>query len=364
MARISPRLAGLTDAVQPKNICFVLDTSGSMADSNKIGQAKKALQFCVTNLNKEDRFNVVTFSTEVRPFRETWSLADDASKNVARAFIDGLNAVGGTDINGALAKALQMRPEPVVVKSGDTSERWRENPYLVVFITDGEPTVGETNPDAIVKNITTANSAKTCRIFSLGVGIQVNTKLLDRLSDDNGGARDYVTPTENLELKISSFYTKLANPVLSNISLAFEGVSAHDMYPKQLPDMFSGSELVVVGRYSGMKQSGRQQITLSGTSRGEKRTYHYACAFPTFDASHEFLPRFWAMRKIGFLLDELRQRGDNVELKNEVIRLAKLYGVLTPYTSYLVQEDETLAIRENRAPVGGRRAAADGGGAR
>lgn len=354
MARIAPRIGSQNDAVQPKNICFVLDTSGSMADSNKIGQAKKALQFCVTNLNKEDRFTIITFATEIRPFREDWSLADDTSKNAARQFIEGLNAVGGTDINGAMTKALAMRPS--ASRDGNAADRWRENPYLVVFITDGEPTVGVTNPDEIVKNITTANADKAARVFSLGVGIQVNTKLLDRLSDDNGGARDYVTPTEDLELKISSFYTKLANPILSNITLAFDGVSIHDMYPKQLPDMFQGSELVVVGRYSGIR--GSQQITLSGTSRGEKRTYNYACAFPSQDSRHEFLPRFWAMRKIGFLLDELRLRGETQEVKNEVIRLAKLYGVLTPYTSYLVQEDEQLAVRERRDVLVGRPAAA------
>lgn len=353
MARISPRVTGRDDAIQPKNICFVLDTSGSMADSNKIAQARKAMQFCVTNLHPEDRFNVITFSTEIRSFRESWAIATDAEKNAASKFIERASAVGGTDINAALAHALSMRPNSA--DAGSSTEAWRNNPYIIVFITDGEPTVGVTNPDEIIANAAAANTGKVARIFSLGVGFQVNTKLLDRLSDDNGGARDYVTPDENLELKISAFYTKLANPVLSNLSLAFDGVSVHDMYPRQIPDLFHGGEIVVVGRYSGPKDS--QQITLTGTARGEKRSYSYACRFPMQDSRNEFLPRFWAMRKIGFLLDELRLRGENVEIRNEVIRLSKLYGVLTPYTSYLVQEDEHLAVREGRAPVGGRPAA-------
>ncbi|HWL93203.1 MAG TPA: VIT and VWA domain-containing protein [Phycisphaerae bacterium] len=347
MARIAPRLGSQQDAVLPKNICFVLDTSGSMADSNKIGQAKKALQFCVTNLNKLDRFNIISFSTEVRPFRDGWSAADESAKQAAREHIDSLNAVGGTDINGALAKALEMRP---VAREGGEPD-WTTNPYLVVFITDGEPTVGVTDPDQIVRNFSSSNSSKTARLFSLGVGFQVDTKLLDRLSDDNGGARDYVTPTEDLELKISSFYTKLANPILANVKLVIDGVTVHDMYPRRLADMFEGSELVVVGRYSGAKETAR--LTLSGDSRGDRRTFEFAGTFPRQDTQHEFLPRLWAMRKIGFLLDELRLRGETGEVKNEVIRLSKLYGVLTPYTSYLVQEDEELAQRERRQPTGG-----------
>ncbi|MBX3394043.1 MAG: VWA domain-containing protein [Phycisphaerae bacterium] len=352
MARISPRVTSRDDAIQPKNICFVLDTSGSMADSNKIAQARKAMQFCVTNLHPEDRFNVITFSTEIRSFRESWAIATDAERNAACQFIDRASAVGGTDINAALARALSMRPTRS--ETDGATEAWKNNPYLIVFITDGEPTVGVTNLDEILANAAAANVGKSARIFSLGVGFQVNTKLLDRLSDDNGGTRDYVTPDENLELKISAFYTKLANPVLSDVSLAFDGVSVQDLYPRQIPDLFHGGEIVVVGRYSGAKES--QQIRLSGTARGEKRSYNYACRFPTQDSRNEFLPRFWAMRKIGFLLDELRLHGDNLEIRNEVIRLSKLYGILTPYTSFLVQEDEHLALREDRAPVGGRAA--------
>lgn len=385
MARITPRISGENDAVQPKNICFVLDTSGSMAESNKIAQAKKALKFCVTNLDKEDRFNVVTFATETRQFRDGWSKANEEVKSAARAFIDNLKAVGGTDIDAALRKALLLSPNDKPGTSGSIEEAWRKNPYFVVFITDGEPTVGVTDPDAILKNVATANpgsvlgsphrrilkpsnSVKQSRIFVLGVGYQVNTKLLDRLADDNGGARNYVTPEEDLELKISAFYTKLANPVLSNLQLSYQGVSVHDVYPKQLPELFKGSELVVVGRYGSVgalapaePRGGRivvgsrtQKIALSGISRGEARGFTFACNFPSEERRQDFLPRVWAMRKIGYLLDELRLHGENQELKNEVIRLAKKYGILTPYTSFLVQQDDQLARRDRRAPVGSR----------
>jgi len=358
MARISPRIGGGHDAPMPKNMCFVLDTSGSMADDNKIAQAKKALKFCITNLGREDRFSLMSFSTEVRPFRDQWSRTDEATLNAARGFIDGLKAVGGTDINAAVQKALSMNPvrdmpmiSGISVISSDNA--WRRNPYFIVFITDGEPTVGVTDAVQILKNVADANATKDARVFVLGIGYQVNTKLLDRVADDNGGARDYVTPSEDLELKISAFYTKLANPVLAGLALTFEGVSVFDVYPKQLPDLFKGSELVVVGRYH-KPHSHAQSIQLVGTARGDRKTYSYPCGFAGERPVHDSLPRVWAARKIGYLLDELRLHGETKELKDEVIRLSKKYGILTPYTSFLVQEDERSARRRGVAPVGRR----------
>lgn len=348
MARIAPKQGSVDDAVLPKNICFVLDTSGSMADDNKIAQAKKALNFCVTNLGGQDRFNIVTFATEVRAFRERWVAADEDAKSSARSFINGLNAIGGTDINAALEHALGLNPKNA---TGATGDSWRTNPFFVVFITDGEPTVGVTDVARIIKNAAAANTNRAARLFSLGVGFQVNTKLLDRLADDNGGARDYVTPTEDLELKLSAFYTKLAHPVLTRLALAFQGVSSHDVYPRRLPDLFKGSELVVMGRYAG---DGKASLELTGTRRGEPVKFRYPAGFPATTGEHDFLPRMWAAQKIGYLLDELRLHGDNKELKNEVIRLSKKYGIMTPYTSFLVQEDQRVALRLGRAPVGGR----------
>lgn len=356
MARISPRIGGHDEPAMPKNICFVLDTSGSMADDDKIAQAKKALKWCLTTLGKEDRFNLITFATEVRPFRPDWSRAGEDAVTAAKSFVDGLSAVGGTDINAAMQQAIALNPSKIK-SSQDTgfgAETWRKNPYFIVFITDGEPTVGVTAPEQILKNLAEADTANEARVFVLGVGYQVNTKLLDRMADDHGGARDYVTPTEDLELKISAFYTKLAHPVLSGLKLAIEGVSTNDVYPKVLPDLFKGSELVIVGRF-GAVTSSTQSIRLTGLKRGDLKSYVYDCRFPSeVQPGNDFLARIWAMCKIGYLLDALRLHGDNKELKDEVIRLSKLYGIMTPYTSFLIMEDEQQAVRGGRAAVGPR----------
>jgi Ca-activated chloride channel family protein len=322
MARLAP---GITEPgkVIPKDVCFIIDVSGSMAGP-KIEQARKALKFCLSNLNQGDRFNVISFSTEPRAFNDRLVPASSEQVNKARDQVDQLQAIGGTDINDALLMALKMA-------TGDA-----KRPYLIVFMTDGEPTIGVTDVPQILKNVAEANKQKV-RIFVLGVGSKVNTRLLDRLADDNHGNRDYVTEKEDLEIKLSNFYTALANPVLSDPQLAFDGVTVHDVYPRKLPDLFKGSEIVVFGQYSG---SGEGAVRLTGKRSDDHMTFVYKKDFPPSQSANEFIPRLWAMAKIGYLMDEIRLHGSNQELKDEVVRLSKKYGIMTELTSWLVLEED------------------------
>jgi len=188
----------------------------------------------------------------------------------------------------------------------------------------------------ILKNVAEANKQKV-RIFVLGVGSKVNTHLLDRLADEHHGNRDYVTEKEDLEIKLSNFYTALASPVLSDPELTFDGVSVHDVYPKKLPDVFKGSELVVFGRYAG---GGEGAVRLTGKRSETSMVFVYKNEFPTDQPRHDFVPRLWAMAKIGYLMDQIRLHGSNPELKDEVVRLSKTYGIMTELTSWLVLEDD------------------------
>lgn len=323
MARLAPKMPD-PEKVLPKDICFVIDTSGSMAGL-KMDQAKKSLRFCLSNLNAKDRFNVVGFSTESRPFRD--GLADATADNVraAREHVSDLKAIGGTNINEALLDALKMAP-------GNG-----KRPYMVVFMTDGEPTVGVTDVKTILANVGKANEGKV-RIFVLGVGAQVNTRLLDRLSDENHGSRTYITEKEDLEIKLSNFYTALANPVLSDVKLTFEGVTVRDVYPKKLPDLFKGMELVVYGRYSG---SGSGTVKLAGQREDAKILLGFEADFPSSTTGHDFVPRLWASVKVGYLLEQMRLHGETKELKDEIVRLSKKYGIMTELTSWLVLEDKS-----------------------
>ncbi len=307
-----------------KDIAFVLDTSGSMA-GKKLEQAKKALQFCVENLNDGDRFEIMRFSTEVEPLFE--KLVDASKQNRAKAadFIKDLKPMGGTAINDAMHKALALRP------GGG------ERPFVVIFLTDGQPTIGETSEDQIIANVKKESAGHT-RVFCFGIGTDVNTHLLDRIAEDTRAISQYVLPDEDLEIKVSSFFSKIKEPVLANPTLNFTGdIRTTKLYPSPLPDLFKGEQLVLVGRYSG---KGDSAVIVEGAVNGSTKKFTYEVKFPGENSENDFIPRLWATRRVGYLLDEIRLHGDNSELRDEVTELARKYGIVTPYTSYLIVEDE------------------------
>ena len=304
----------------PKDVVFVVDTSGSMAGA-KLQQAKKALQFCVENLNADDRFEIVRFSTEAESLFGKLSEADSEHRKRASNFIADLKPIGGTAIADALQTAFKARTE----KS--------ERPFVVIFLTDGLPTVGTRNPDEIVADVKKAGDA---RIFSFGIGSDVNTQLLDQIAEGTRAFSQYVLENEDLEVKVSNFYTRIREPVLTNARLEFGGgVRTSKLYPAQLPDLFKGDQLVLTGRYSG---SGEVEAKLTGMANGREQTFTYKVKFD--DSSNDYVARLWATRRVGFLLDEIRIHGETTELRDEATDLARRYGIVTPYTAYLIVEDE------------------------
>lgn len=344
MLLISPK-AELSDAeIAQKDMCFVIDTSGSMS-GEKIDQARQALKYCVNSLRAGDKFNIVRFSTDVENFSEGLQAASKQNLKKAIDFIDQLAARGGTDINSALRAALAMKTDAA-------------RPYLVVFLTDGKPTIGEVSEDAIVKNVADRD-ARVPRVFTFGVGYDVNTHLLDKVAARSRGASEYVKPAEDIEVKVSRFYDKASRPVLADLALDVGQAGLYDVYPKQLPDLFSGMQLLVLGRY---KKDGHVAIKLSGQLNEQKKELVYEGDFPADAADNRFIPQLWATRKIGYLLEEIRLHGQQKELVDEVIALSKEHGVMTPYTSYLVVEDERrLSLNRETAHTWSGRASGYGG---
>ena len=311
--------------VIPKDVVFVLDTSGSMS-GKKLDQAKKSLLFCVNNLNEDDNFEIIRFSTETEALFSKFTPVSTDSRREAEKFIEGLKTIGGTAINDALRVALE------------TCAKESSRPRLIVFMTDGRPTVGDTSVDGIMKTVKSKSKGLT-RIFTFGVGTDVNTQLLDRVAEETRAVSQYVLPDEDTEVKLSSFFAKINDPVLADLSLDFSDVKTGRLHPGKLPDLFKGQELIVLGRY---KENGRSTITLRGKVGDEEKKFTHDVQFPRESTEHDFVPRLWAMRRVGFLLEEIRDRGENAELKDEVTQLAKQYGIVTPYTSYLVTEDEPV----------------------
>ncbi len=338
MLLISPR-AELSKSQQvPRDMVFVLDTSGSMR-GKRLTQAKNALKYCLSQLEPQDRFAMMHFATTVNRYSDALQTASGDGIAHAKKWVDGLEATGGTAINDALLAALAMRPND----PGRT--------YTIVFFTDGRPTVGETNPERILQNVTKHNDSNT-RIFTFGVGDDVNAALLDRLADQTRSVSTYVRETEDIEAKVSSLYAKISNPVLSNLKLSVGGdIQISEVYPPQLPDLFHGTQLTVLGRYAG---KGHAAVKLAGTVGMEAKEFVYELNFPEKTEEKPFVEDLWARRKVGYMLDQIRVNGEKKELVDEVVALAKRYGITTPYTSYLVVPDQPVAgPRPAGAPVGG-----------
>lgn len=306
----------------PKDVLFVLDKSGSMKQNDKIKQAKGALEFCIRSLNPNDRFAVVAFSDEVESLVKMTS-ANRSELDKALAEIGKIDASGGTNINEALNDTFKLIPE----SDG-------KRPVYILFMTDGLPTVGVRDINTILGNASNWNK-KRCRMFTFGVGYDVNTNLLDQLSQTNKGLSTYVKPSEDIEASVSSLYSKISDPALTDLKLDFGSIEVNKMYPKELPDLFSGSQLVVLGRYKGGDSS---VVALSGNVGDKTQTFKEEFSFARNNTRPEYIPRLWAARRIGFLMNEIRQNGKNDELVKEIVDLSKKYGILTEYTSFLVTE--------------------------
>ena len=305
-----------------KNIIFLLDSSGSMR-GEKMEQAKEALKFCLLGLDNGDYFNIIDYDETIKPFQS--DIVNAGRDNIDRAlkFAKRIEASGGTNIYDALESACRMIPS-------------NDKPTYIIFISDGLPTVGNTDIKQIIDNTTRLNEGRA-RLFVFGVGYDVNAHLLDRLTEENKGAAEYVAPNENIEVKVSRLAAKISHPALTDLVLAFNPKEARDVYPRQLPDLFYGSEIVVMGRYDG---SGSSNAVLKGKVGKREVVYEYPVRFDDGSSRNEYIAMLWANRRIGYLLQQMRLHGTSDELLNEVVELSKKFGIITEYTSYLVTGDE------------------------
>ncbi len=333
MLLLAPR-PELPDQVIGKDLILVLDHSGSM-EGDKFNQAQAALKYILQHLNPGDRFGLVAFSTGIELYARGLRPADEA--NEAVSWVDRLSATGSTDINRALLKSVSMAD--------------KERPTYIIFLTDGLPTIGVIKRESILTNFSAA-APDNVRLFSFGVGNDVDTFLLDTLSEQHHGLSTYVRPGENLDEILSTFYERISTPVLTDLSVDFGGLSVYDLYPNPLPDLFAGSQVIVVGRY---REGGTVDLTLKGTVSGQSQTFPFngeVFATDSRGAGNNLssLPRLWATRKIGYLLNQVRLKGADQETIDQIVKLSIRYGIVTPYTSYLVTEPMPLGA-ENQQRV-------------
>ena len=292
----------------------------------------------LNNLRDEDLFNIVVYDDRVESFRPELQRYQSRSREEAERFVDNIREGGSTNIDSALQTALAMLQDS-------------SRPGYVLFLTDGLPTAGEVNEQKIAANCRRTNDRRA-RLFCFGVGYDVNARLLDRLSGGNSGTSEYVKPDEDIETHVGRFYSKLTSPVLTDLHLGLAGIDINRTYPRDLPDLFDGGQIVVAGRY---RQSGSTTIGITGKVGDERRRFEFPAelARPYQGSRHDFVERLWAVRRVGDLIDQIDMNGQNRELVNELVSLSMKYGLLTPYTSFLADERVPLhAMRANADRAG------------
>jgi Ca-activated chloride channel homolog len=305
-----------------KDMVFTIDRSGSMAGV-KIQQARDALSFCVNRLLPADFFNIVVFNHAVEA-NSPELLSSTGNIPQALEYVKTIAADGNTDIALALTTSLSK------IKESD-------RPHYLIFLTDGMPTAGVTDNNQISTLVNAANT-KNARIFSVGFGFDVNTVLIDKLSMDNGGYPLYCNPDQNIEQVISDLYKRIEAPILTSpeISIVSSGNAAamYGMSPEKLPDLFSGSEIAVYGRYHG---SGIASVSLIGRVKDNQDTMLYTTDFPDSATSFAFVPRLWATQQIARLMTRIKLQTMTQEnltsLVDSVKVLSLAYGIVTPYTA-------------------------------
>ncbi|MGV3605805.1 MAG: VIT domain-containing protein [Planctomycetaceae bacterium] len=325
-----------------KTVIFVVDRSGSMS-GNKFNQAKEALKFVLNNLQAGDTFNIVAYDSNVESFKPEIQKFDDESRKSALGFVEGLFAGGGTNIEGALSTALNMLVD-------------NQRPSYVLFLTDGLPTAGEVNENNILASSTSHNKVRA-RIINFGVGYDVNSRLLDKIARENFGQSEYIRPDENIELAVGKLYSKISSPVMTEVKVAIDvdatkpeqGPATSRTYPRTVNDLFAGQQLVQVGRY---KYHGGAKVTVTGRIGKDDKKLDFPATLveKSPDQTYAFIEKLWAIRRVGEIIDELDLKGKNDELITELVSLATKHGILTPYTSFLADDQARpgqLASREN-----------------
>ncbi len=318
----------------PRDLTFVVDVSGSM-QGRKLAQAKAAGAALLETLSPIDRFRLIDFSTDVRSFRVDWSTATTENVRAAKRYLEALRAEGSTNISEALTTALQT------TQRHDRARDEHRMP-LVVFVTDGEPTVGERNPDAIAA--LAGRQRGDARVFTVGVGNSVNAALVEQLALQGRGTAHFVRDEESVEASVSLLARRLSSPVLTDVRIVSSGVRLTSLVPAGPIDVFAGQDLVVLARYDGV---GDATVRLEGQSSTGPVTWSTRAHFVDQDRGNPFVSRLWAAQRIGWLAAEKRRSGTTRELDDEIRSLGERFGIPTEFSSYLVVEPGMAAAGGN-----------------
>lgn len=347
LAGLPPESKGKAAEIR-REVTLVIDRSGSMR-GEKLDQVREAARQVVAGLDEGEAFNLILYNEGVDPFSPRPVRKSRETEREARKFLDEMTARGGTNIHDALLEALRPAPAEGTLP-------------IVLFMTDGLATVGQTAESAI-RDLARQHNPHRKRIFSFGVGVDVNTPLLEKIAYENRGFTTFVLPAEDVEVKVGRVFDRLKGPVLADPELVIGGDGprrATELIPDRLPDLFEGDQIVLLGQYRG---GDPLEFTLRGNHRGTSRTFQFRLSLDGATTRNGFVPRLWASRKIGLLVDAVRAQGADGsvsslgakqrvapmsrELVEEIVRLSTEFGILTEYTAFLAREGTDLSKKED-----------------
>ena len=334
-----------------REVTLVIDRSGSM-NGEKIDQAREAALQVIAGLEEGESFNIIPYCSTVEMFSPAPVVKSKETEARARQYLKAMRSFSGTNIHDALVEALRQKPTEGTLP-------------IVLFLTDGLPTVGQTSEVAI-REVAKNGNPHQRRIFTFGVGLDVNTPLLDKIATETRAVATFVLPKEDVEVKVGSVFSRLAGPVLADPKLQLLGPDGvvvtsrvSDLQPNRLPDVFEGDQIVVLGRYLGEEPL---RFRLDGNFRGLQRSFQFTHGVEKATTRNSFVPRLWASRQIAGLIDAIRELGatdkptfgpgkkDDPRLKeliDEVVRLSTEFGILTEYTAFFAEEGVDLTSRRS-----------------
>ncbi|HET6879337.1 MAG TPA: VIT domain-containing protein [Pirellulales bacterium] len=326
------------------NVTYVLDVSGSMNAAGKLDVARQAALEGLKAMREGDTFNIIAFNIAPTALAAQPLPVNEENRQRALDFLGALEGRGGTDIVPALEQALTMQMPNAR--------------NAVLLLSDGQAT--DVNDHSGLLAAVRRGPAGT-RVFSFGIGNEINRPLLDRLAIETGGLADYLSGQDEVPRKIGLMQMKLASPVAENLKLRIDGVEIDDLWPQQVPNLYRGQQLTLFGRYRG---AGEAKLTLAGDLLGKRETLTATLDFPQANADNPEIERMWAWRKIDGLLSQVRERGESADLKGRIVEAGTKYSIVTPYTAFLVLENEAAyqrfsIERRNLARVENERSAAE-----